>query len=65
MVEEQHGLCYICRKPSAYRGLHIDHCHATGNIRRLLCNDCNLGLGKFKDNPELLEKAAAYLREFR
>ena len=41
----------------------VDHNHTTGKIRDLLCGNCNGGLGKFMDNPELLIKAADYLKE--
>ena len=39
----------------------LDHCHATGEFRGFLCNSCNLGLGKFKDDPEILMNAISYL----
>lgn len=51
--------CGICEKEGP---LVIDHCHSTGRVRGLLCNDCNLGLGRFKDSPELLISAAEYLK---
>ena len=41
--------------------LHVDHNHATGKIRGVLCCTCNWGLGNFKDNSDLLRKAAKYL----
>jgi len=40
---------------------YLDHCHKTKTIRGLLCNDCNVGLARFKDNPLLLDKAKEYL----
>ncbi len=40
----------------------IDHDHKTHTIRGVLCEDCNIGLGRFRDSPESLENAAAYLR---
>lgn len=43
--------------------LSIDHCHETGAFRGLLCSECNFGLGKFKDDPELLLAAVEYLRK--
>lgn len=56
----QNNVCAICGQ-SYYLTLHIDHCHTTGKIRGLLCNNCNRGLGHFKDNMELLKKAYKYL----
>jgi len=56
----QEGKCLICDKWRAR--LHIDHCHATKKYRGLLCDPCNQAIGKFYDNPEWCEKAAAYLR---
>lgn len=41
----------------------LDHDHITGEFRGWLCLNCNHGLGKFKDNPETLLRAAEYLRE--
>lgn len=43
----------------------VDHCHTTGEIRGLLCFSCNVGLGKFKDDEELLLRAVRYLRNLR
>ena len=52
--------CVIC---GADGPLVVDHCHITGEIRGMLCNHCNRGLGHFRDDPMLLEFAAEYLRE--
>lgn len=63
MLEKQKGLCAICEQPPKFRTyLCVDHCHSKHKARALLCVTCNAGLGQFYDNPELLEKAAAYLR---
>ena len=39
----------------------VDHCHSTGQIRGILCNHCNRGLGHFRDDPDLLEFARIYI----
>lgn len=58
MFDEQGGKCKICNKELK---LVVDHCHNTGKIRGLLCNGCNVGLGCFKDDKELLSLAVTYL----
>lgn len=50
--------CVICGDPVE---LVVDHCHNTNKVRGMLCGSCNLGLGKFKDDPQLLEFARIYL----
>ena len=59
----QGNRCYPCARPPGERGLVADHCHTTLAKRALLCGDCNLSLGRMKDNPELLRKAAAYIEK--
>lgn len=56
--------CAICRMPQAEqrRKMAVDHNHNTGAIRGLLCHNCNVGMGNFKDSETLLEKAASYLK---
>ena len=64
MVAQQGGLCAIClSKPT--RGLDIDHCHATGKVRGLLCSYCNKAIGMFKDNAANLMAAIRYLNGVR
>ena len=62
MSKNQNHCCKICNKPPTKRGLFVDHCHETNNVRGLLCYHCNLALGHMKDKPDRLEKAAVYLR---
>ncbi len=68
MLLLQNGVCALCRKAetSTYKGrirqFAIDHDHATGKVRGLLCSTCNIGIGHLQDSPALLEAAAAYLR---
>lgn len=61
MMSKQNGQCSICKKPPLKRRLAVDHNHDTGKVRGLLCDKCNLGLGYFNDNVELLTKALDYL----
>jgi hypothetical protein len=58
MLEEQGGLCAICKSAPA---VHVDHDHQTGAVRALLCFNCNGGLGQFKDDPMVLHAAAYYV----
>lgn len=63
LLTTQGGKCAVCRVPASLckRRLAVDHCHATGRVRGLLCPNCNNGLGRFKDSAERLRAAAAYL----
>lgn len=64
-VESQNRACFICsRIPPNNVSLDIDHDHETGELRKLLCRRCNLGLGYFLDDPKLLRSAAAYLEGY-
>lgn len=57
------GRCAICQQPETRaRRLSLDHCHGTKKLRGFLCSRCNLLLGGAKDDPDILERAAAYLR---
>lgn len=58
MELKQNRKCLICNEKLP---LKIDHDHATGKVRGLLCDLCNRGLGYFKDNPKLLVNAAEYI----
>jgi len=62
LLQHQGGGCFICRKtPEEVGTLSVDHDHALGEIRGLLCHRCNHGIGNFKDNPALLRTAILYL----
>jgi len=68
MERQQNGVCAICFKPETSKcrngdvsRLHVDHNHETGEIRGLLCNRCNRGVGFFKDEIEHLKGAIRYL----
>lgn len=60
----QKGSCAICKKRAWEfdKRLAVDHDHNTGHIRGLLCTNCNVGLGHFKDNQAYLNAAIEYLK---
>lgn len=62
MLSRQNGRCAICGQ--SMNDPMVDHCHTTGKIRGILCNRCNLGLGRFKDSVELVERALNYLKNY-
>ena len=71
-MAEQDNKCALCRLPFE-KTPHVDHDHTCCNTRwccgqckrGLLCVDCNLGLGRLKDNIEVLERAIEYLRSYK
>lgn len=72
MKEEQDNKCYLCGLDGFVMNskvhkekLVVDHDHETGKNRKLLCHNCNRALGLFKDNPEVLRKAADYVEEHK
>jgi hypothetical protein len=65
MVSNQSSLCAICGTKFKVKwgpdAPVIDHCHTHGNVRGILCNECNRGLGYFHDNTNALANAIKYL----
>ena len=63
LEEENGGHCEICGKTAEENGkkLAMDHDHGSGKFRGFLCHLCNIGLGAFLDNPQILRKAIGYL----
>lgn len=64
MMTAQGGKCAICgHQDTENRNFFpvVDHCHNSGKVRGLLCMNCNQGIGKFKDEPERLRRAAEYI----
>ena len=55
--------CHICgvHQDQLKDTLHIDHCHTSDKVGKLLCSDCNIMLGRAKDNPQVLIEAIKYL----
>ena len=62
MVAQQGGVCRICKTKPA-RPLFVDHCHASGKVRGLLCHPCNAALGFMRDDPVIAAAATEYLRD--
>jgi hypothetical protein len=72
LLSENEGKCHICNLPETSklksrktRSLAVDHDHKTGKVRGLLCWACNSGIGKLKDDPEILRIAALYLEKHK
>jgi hypothetical protein len=67
MLAEQDSCCQICRTELNDSTAHVDHDHATGNVRALLCRTCNLDVGKLEtlESKELLFKMVDYILEHR
>ncbi len=66
-LKEQNHKCAICGIDEAdlSRALHVDHDHDTKEVRGLLCVSCNVGLGHFKDDSNLLSEAISYLQKYK
>jgi hypothetical protein len=65
MFVDQGGVCAVCGKPPEIgKKLSVDHDHETGQIRELLHPTCNFVLGLLKDNPEMADATARYLRKW-
>lgn len=69
---KQNGRCAICKRTSpgsararSNMSFCVDHDHLTGHVRGLLCSPCNRAIGMLKDDPDVLEAAARYIRSHR
>jgi hypothetical protein len=73
MLIRQEGKCAICGTTvpggngmkNGRGSFHVDHDHYNGQVRKLLCTNCNTALGAAKDSPDLLRKMADYLESFK
>ena len=65
MLVKQNYVCAICADPPGGKKLHIDHNHATGKVRGLLCLKCNTMLGYARDRCDVLASGINYLAERR
>jgi len=61
IVVEAGNHCQICKQETT---LHLDHCHATGKLRGMLCVRCNTGLGTLQDDPDILRAAITYVERY-
>jgi hypothetical protein len=66
MTEQQQGVCYVCNgPPKGGKRLAIDHCHKTGNVRKLLCTNCNTVLGLVNEDVNIMNKLIDYIEEHK
>lgn len=71
MVKEQNSLCAICRNPETWTrngklvDLSVDHNHVTGQVRGLLCYQCNTALGKLKESVEAMKSMISYVEMYK
>ena len=65
LKNNQGGKCAICMEiPKSDKHFHVDHNHITGEIRGLLCSNCNVGFGNFKENEQILRNAINYINNY-
>jgi len=60
LIRQQGGLCAVCREREANQ---VDHDHETGVVRGIVCLLCNAAMGAFHDDPDLIRRAIAYVKE--
>lgn len=67
MFTEQNGKCAVCEIHQSEMGrrFHVDHNHTTGEVRGLLCSNCNTGIGKLQESERIFSRAMNYLRKYR
>ena len=66
LLDAQGRACAICKTDQwGHQGPQIDHCHVVGEVRGLLCQLCNVGLGHFRDDPVVIATALDYVRRGR
>jgi hypothetical protein len=67
LLVEQDNCCAICKisQNEINYNLVVDHCHISNNVRGLLCRNCNLSLGYFKDNINTIKNSIIYLNKYK
>ena len=64
MLVNQNNKCKLCNNTfKNSKDTHIDHCHSSSKVRGLLCSSCNIALGQFNDNLDILDNAIKYLQK--
>lgn len=63
MYQQQAGRCAICDTGVSADKICVDHCHDSGQVRKLLCHNCNTMLGLAKENTRTLQRSIEYLKE--
>lgn len=64
IFDDQGGVCLICKRPQGNRRLSIDHNHKTGEVRGLLCNNCNAAIGLVNEDQKILTRIKQYLKQY-
>jgi len=62
MYKNQNGKCYICDRGIIGKQVKVDHNHLTGQVRKLLCHNCNTSLGLLNEDVEIFKKCIEYLK---
>lgn len=66
-LKSQNYKCGVCGRPTDLVGsvkMNLDHCHVSGIPREMLCSFCNMGLGCFFEDVEVMKKAIEYLNKY-
>ena len=65
MVRRQGGVCLICQTAHPTEPLAVDHCHASGKVRGLLCRKCNTAIALLREDPDSIARAMEYVRKHK
>lgn len=66
-LKQQNYSCAICdiHQDDYSKEFSVDHCHKTGKVRALLCNQCNSGIGFFRESVSIMKKAISYIKKYK
>lgn len=65
LFEKQNKCCAICKSSNSSKDYAIHHCHNTGIVRGILCDNCNTGIGLLKEDIEIINSAVMYLKKYK